>query len=79
VAVKKRSDEQDGVVVEIKDTGPGIAEDNQEHIFKPFYTDKTRGTGLGLAIVKNIIDSHHGQIEVVSSPGEGTLFRISLG
>jgi signal transduction histidine kinase len=67
------------VVVEIKDSGPGIAEDRQEQIFKPFYTDKTRGTGLGLAIVKNIIDSHQGQIEVVSSPGKGTLFRISLG
>jgi signal transduction histidine kinase len=78
VAAKRNPEEPAGMVVEISDTGPGIAEDRQDQIFKPFYTDKTRGSGLGLAIVKNIIDSHHGQIEVVSKPGEGTLFRIRL-
>jgi signal transduction histidine kinase len=74
-----RSKENKGVVIEIRDSGPGIPEDSLGQIFKPFYTEKTRGTGLGLAIVKNVIDSHQGQIEVSSVPGEGTVFRIKLG
>ena len=68
-----------GVVIEISDTGPGIPEESLDQIFKPFYTDKTRGTGLGLAIAKNVIDNHHGEIEVESVLGEGTTFRIKLG
>ncbi len=67
------------VRIEISDSGPGIAPEIQEQIFKPFYTDKSRGTGLGLAIVKNIIESHQGKIEVVSAPGRGTTFVITLG
>ena len=49
-----------------------------EHIFKPFFTDKTKGTGLGLAIAKNIIENHDGQITVQSKENEGTTFRIIL-
>jgi len=79
VKVVKSRESKKGVYIEVIDTGPGISEDNQGQIFKPFYTDKTRGTGLGLAIVKNIIDSHHGQIEVESVNGKGTTFRIKLG
>lgn len=79
VRVARRQDSETGVVVEIRDTGMGIPEDSLDQIFKPFYTDKTRGTGLGLAIVKNIIESHHGQIEVESVFGEGATFRITLG
>lgn len=69
----------DGVRIAISDSGPGIPPERLEQIFKPFYTDKSRGTGLGLAIVKNIIDSHHGKIEVISTPGQGTTFVITLG
>ena len=66
------------IVVRITDTGIGIAEDRQEMIFTPFYTNKNRGTGLGLAIVKNIIEEHSGSIEVESEPGEGATFIITL-
>jgi signal transduction histidine kinase len=78
VRVRRDHNNEAGVVIEISDTGPGIPEDSQDQIFKPFYTDKTRGTGLGLAIAKNIIDSHHGEIEVESVLGEGATFRIKL-
>ncbi len=78
VRVGRDSANEAGVVIEITDTGPGIPEDSQDQIFKPFYTDKTRGTGLGLAIAKNIIDNHHGSIEVDSVLGVGTTFRIKL-
>ncbi len=67
-----------GVVVEVADTGVGIAPDKLSRIFTPFYTDKNRGTGLGLAIVQNIVESHGGTIEMESEEGRGTLFRVIL-
>ena len=79
VKVLASKDKNGAVIVEFRDTGPGIPEESMDQIFKPFYTDKTRGTGLGLAIVKDIIESHQGHIEVESVPDEGTTFRIILG
>ncbi|MBI3734876.1 MAG: cyclic nucleotide-binding domain-containing protein [Chloroflexi bacterium] len=71
------SDEK--VVVEIADNGPGMPPEVKERIFEPFYTTKEpgKGTGLGLHITYNIVQKHHGQIEVRSSPGE-TCFQITL-
>ena len=66
------------VSIAFGDTGPGMNEEIKKQIFTPFYTNKTRGTGLGLAIVKNIIDGHHGKIEVDSSEGQGTTFWLTL-
>jgi len=60
----------------IKDTGCGIAD--KENIFEPFFTTKPAGTGLGLAIVKNIVDKHHGTIELISSKCGETIFQITL-
>ncbi len=66
------------VDVIIEDTGKGIGEDILPDIFKPFYTTKTRGSGLGLACVERIVRDHHGEVSVVSDPGKGTRFIISL-
>jgi len=66
------------VIIRITDTGMGIPEDKLEMIFTPFYTNKNRGTGLGLAIVKNIIEQHHGTIDVESEMGQGATFTIAL-
>lgn len=67
-------------LIEIRDTGSGIAEENLTKIFEPFYTtkEKGKGTGLGLSIVYGIIKNHKGIIEVSSVLGEGTVFRIFL-
>ena len=68
------------VIVEISDTGPGIPEDIQPRIFEPFFTTKApgHGTGLGLHISHDIIvNRHHGQLTVESRPGE-TKFRVVL-
>jgi signal transduction histidine kinase len=71
--------------LQVIDTGPGIPERLLPRIFEPFFTTKgtakrgeTKGTGLGLAICKEIIEHHHGRIEVDSVQGKGTTFTIFL-
>jgi signal transduction histidine kinase len=70
----------DRVVVEIEDTGEGIASDKIDRVFDLFYTTKgpERGTGLGLSISKSIVDSFGGTIDLESEPGQGTTVRIAL-
>ena len=77
--VLRTSSHGDHVVVEITDSGPGIPPDVRPHLFDLFYTTKPQGqgTGLGLHIVNNIVQKHHGQIEVDSRPG-ATTFRVTL-
>jgi len=64
----------------VTDNGAGIPDVNQQHIFEPFYTTKNtgEGTGLGLAMVYGAIQTHHGLIDVESTPGMGTSFHIYL-
>lgn len=81
LGVRCRKGQKNGnevAVLEITDSGVGIAPEDRVRIFTPFFTDKHRGTGLGLAIVKNIVDNHRGEIEVASQPGRGTTFRLIL-
>jgi signal transduction histidine kinase len=65
-------------VIEIKDTGHGIREEDLNRIWDPFFTTRPTGTGLGLSITKRIIEEHVGRIEVESKVGDGTVFRIYL-
>jgi two-component system NtrC family sensor kinase len=69
-----------GVKIIIKDNGKGMTQEVKEHIFEPFFTTKDvgKGTGLGLSISYGIIEKHHGNIDVISEPGKGTEFIISL-
>jgi len=71
--------QDDWVVVEIKDNGPGISPEVQPHIFEPFFTTKGvgAGTGLGLDTVQRIIKRHRGNIQVRSKPGD-TCFQVWL-
>ncbi|MEK7735497.1 MAG: ATP-binding protein, partial [Nitrospirota bacterium] len=64
--------------VVFKDTGIGIRHKNLEKIFYPFFTTKDEGTGLGLAIAYRIIEEHKGKINVISNPGEGTVFKVII-
>ncbi len=64
--------------VQITDTGKGIAQDQLDKIFVPFYTTKNQGTGLGLSICRQLLEQHGGAILVQSRPGEGTTFTIEL-
>jgi signal transduction histidine kinase len=66
------------IVVDVVDDGPGVAPDLCDRIFDPFFTTKPQGSGLGLPIVRKIVDAHDGRIDVNSSVGRGTRFRVTL-
>ncbi|MFM8394476.1 MAG: sensor histidine kinase, partial [Acidobacteriota bacterium] len=72
------------VCLTISDHGRGISRDDLSHIFEPFYRSsdvrnaQIQGNGLGLSLVKNIVEAHHGTIQVESSPGRGASFTITL-
>jgi len=72
--------EGDRAIVDVIDSGPGIAEENMPHLFEPLFTTKScdRGTGLGLFISREIVERHGGDIGVRSAPGRGTIFTIRL-
>jgi signal transduction histidine kinase len=69
-----------GIKIVIKDNGKGMTPEVKKHIFEPFFTTKDvgKGTGLGLSISYGIIEQHNGNIDVISEPGKGTEFIISL-
>ncbi len=64
--------------MQITDTGKGIAQNQLQKIFDPFFTSKSEGTGMGLSVAHGIIQEHHGMIEVKSTLGKGTIFNIYL-
>jgi len=64
--------------IQIEDTGVGIAQEELEKVFEPFYTSKPSGSGLGLSIVRSIIETHDGMIEIESKKGKGTRVTITL-
>lgn len=80
------SSTESGNCLKVSDTGVGIADEEQKHLFERFYRgDKsrrrntpTRGTGLGLSICRAITEAHGGSIEVQSQPGQGTTFSVML-
>ncbi len=73
-------EEENSVLISFKDTGSGISEENLGKIFDPFFTTKEpgKGTGLGLAVIYGIIERHNGRIKVISTPGNGTEFLITM-
>ena len=69
-------DDAGAVVVTIVDTGPGIPDYQQEHIFEPYFSTKEKGTGLGLAIVRHNTEIYGGRVAVESTLGKGTKFTL---
>ena len=74
-------DDQEAVIIEVRDRGPGIPPGEEERIFEKFYRGKSeniRGAGLGLPICRAIVQAHKGTIQALARAGGGTTFRISL-
>ena len=74
----RTSKQKENAVIQISDTGKGIAPEKLPELFKPYSSFRLSGTGLGLATAKRIIEAHNGSIAVDSEPGKGTLFTIKL-
>ena len=66
------------VRIDISDAGSGIPQDVLDKIFAPFFTTKARGTGLGLAVVRKVVDHHRGKVDVESTVGVGTTFKLFI-
>jgi len=62
----------------VQDTGEGIASENLSKMFTPFFTKKAKGQGLGLAVCKRLVDAQGGTITVLSLPGNGSTFTVTL-
>jgi two-component system NtrC family sensor kinase len=81
INIRVREEDQQ-IIFEVKDTGPGIPLAEQAHIFEKFFRASnvagTKGSGLGLAIVKNVVDSYHGRVWVESAVGQGAAFFVVL-
>ncbi|MFG1602737.1 sensor histidine kinase [Actinoplanes sp. NPDC049265] len=88
VTLRLHAEDGNQAVIEVADTGPGLAAEQREHVFERFFrVDEARtrrtdqaatGTGLGLAIVAAIVRAHHGTVDVISTPGQGATFRVTL-
>ncbi len=68
--------------IEVEDNGPGMTSEVQKNIFDRFYKSQglsaVEGTGIGLALVKELVELHFGEIEVKSTVGKGTRFRVTI-
>lgn len=78
ISARRSEDNPPGIIIEVRDNGCGMDEDEIPNIFNPFFTRKKYGTGLGMTHVKKIIDLHQGNIEITSRKGEGTAVVLSI-
>ena len=77
IVVRARA-ENGGVRYEVADSGPGIPAQNMEKVFEPLFTTKARGIGLGLAVSRTLARANGGELEAVSTPGQGATFTLTL-
>src|SRR5260370_38975556 len=70
--------EPGGVLVAVRDSGPGLDPASLEHLFNAFYTTKSGGMGMGLAICRSIIEAHEGQLWACANEPRGAVFQFTL-
>ncbi|HEV3008853.1 MAG TPA: ATP-binding protein, partial [Burkholderiales bacterium] len=78
LTIASRPDGADTVLVEVRDTGPGLDPERAAQVFEPFYTTKSDGLGIGLSISRSIVEAHGGQLSVNPNQPHGASFRFSL-
>ena len=78
LTIVSRRDGPDAVLVEVRDTGPGLEPGHAERLFEPFFTTKAEGLGIGLSISRSIVEAHDGRLWAESNRPHGAVFRFSL-
>ena len=78
LTITSRLDGPDGVLVQVRDTGPGLAREHEDRLFEAFYTTKAEGLGIGLSISRSIIEAHGGQLSAAQNAPHGAIFRFTL-
>jgi PAS domain S-box-containing protein len=78
LTIVSRRDGPQAVLVEVRDTGPGLDPERAAQVFEPFYTTKSHGLGIGLSISRSIVEAHGGQLWVNPNQPHGAIFRFSL-
>ena len=78
IEVSTGKDADGGVLVAVRDSGPGIEPASMDRVFEPFYTTKTEGMGMGLAICRSIIEAHGGKLRIVANKSRGVTFQFTL-
>jgi C4-dicarboxylate-specific signal transduction histidine kinase len=78
LVISTESTPAEGVLVAVRDSGPGVAPENRERIFESFYTTKPDGVGIGLWVCRSIVDAHSGQLWVDAHESRGAVFRFTL-
>ena len=76
--VSSEKDESQGVLVTVRDSGPGLDPESLDHLFTAFYTTKPQGMGMGLAISRSIIEAHGGRLWATANDGAGATFQFTL-
>jgi hypothetical protein len=76
--ISTRDTETDGVLVAVRDSGPGIAPESVDRLFESFYTTKPTGLGMGLSICRSIIEAHQGRLWASANTPRGTVFQFTL-
>jgi signal transduction histidine kinase len=76
--VSSRKADPGGVIVGVRDSGPGLAPEALEHVFDAFYTTKPGGLGMGLSICRSIIEAHGGRLWATGCEPRGALFQFTI-
>ena len=76
--VSTRQTEGDGVLVAVRDSGPGVDSGHLDRVFEPFYTTKASGVGMGLSICRSIIEAHGGRLWAEANEPRGAVFQFTL-
>ncbi len=78
LTLRARADGNRMAVLDVQDTGGGIAPENLDHIFEPLFTTKARGLGLGLSVARSLVTANGGEISVESEPGRGSTLTVRV-
>ena len=78
LSISTEQNQTNGVLVAVRDTGPGIDVEHLERVFEPFYTTKSSGVGMGLSICRSIIDAHGGRLWTDANEPRGAVFQFTL-